>query len=84
MKRPITANDNLIELTRRLLAPRLGRDLSPDDAREAVANVTGFFALLAEWSHSEETVAANDNDLASNRRAGRAASSSERGDPDHG
>jgi hypothetical protein len=35
------------------LEPRLGRDLSPDEAKQIAANVTGFFSLLAEWSRHE-------------------------------
>jgi hypothetical protein len=37
------ANDNLIEQTQRLWTPRLRRDLSREDARQLVENVTGFF-----------------------------------------
>jgi hypothetical protein len=54
------ANDNLIERTRRLWRSRLGRDVSCEDARQIAENVTGFFAVLAEWSHAERR-AANDN-----------------------
>jgi hypothetical protein len=57
------ANDhNLIDRTRAVWQPRLGRDLSREDARQVVANVTGFFAILAEWSHAEKR-AANDNNV---------------------
>jgi hypothetical protein len=54
------ANDNLIEPTRRFWHSRLGRNVSCEDARQIVENVTGFFAVLAEWSHAE-CCAANDN-----------------------
>jgi hypothetical protein len=54
------ANDNLIERTRNLWQPRLGRDLSGEDARQITANVTGFFELLAEWSQAEMPSPAND------------------------
>ena len=40
--------------------PRLGRDLSREDARQIAENVTGFFAVLAEWSRAETPVPAND------------------------
>lgn len=43
----------------RSLAAALGRDLSREDARQIVENVTGFFAILAEWSRAEIPVAAN-------------------------
>jgi hypothetical protein len=54
------ANDNLIDRTRKIWKPRLGRDLSREDARQIVENVTGFFAILAEWSRAEIPVPAND------------------------
>jgi hypothetical protein len=60
--KPSPANDNLIERTQRLWTPRLRRDLSREDARQLVENATGFFAILAEWSHAECLSAANDND----------------------
>jgi hypothetical protein len=53
-------NDNLIERTRKVWKPRLGRDLSREDARQITENVTGFFAMLAEWSRAEIPVPAND------------------------
>jgi len=33
--------------------PGLDRDLSREDARQIVENVTGFFSILAEWSRAE-------------------------------
>ena len=54
------ANDNLIERTRQVWQPRLGRDLSREDVRQIAENVTGFFALLAEWSRAEMPAPAND------------------------
>ena len=54
------ANDNVIDRTRAVWKPRLGRDLSREDARQIVENVTGFFAILAEWSRAEMPVPAND------------------------
>jgi hypothetical protein len=61
MKSPCAANDNVIERTRQLWTPRFGRDLSREDARQIAQNVTGFFAILAEWSRAERLAAANDN-----------------------
>jgi len=46
--------ENLIDRTRSVWQPRLGRDLTPDEARQISANVTGFFAVLAEWARKEE------------------------------
>jgi hypothetical protein len=60
MNRSPATNDNLIEQTRRLWRSRFGRDVSCEDARQITENVTGFFAVLAEWSHAERR-AANDN-----------------------
>ena len=73
------ANDNLIDRTREIWKPRLGRDLSREDARQITENLTGFFALLAEWSRAEMLTAANspgepsasDNQEAPARRNGR-------------
>lgn len=46
--------ENLIDRTRAVWQPRLRRDLTPDEARQISANVTGFFAVLAEWARNEE------------------------------
>lgn len=46
--------ENLIDRTRVVWQPRLGRDLTPDEARQISANVTGFFVVLAEWARKEE------------------------------
>ena len=58
------ANDNLkddlIRRTREVWQPRLGRDLSREDARQIAENVTGFFSVLAEWSRAEMPSPAND------------------------
>ena len=55
----------LIEQTRQFWQPRTSRLLTQEDARQMVANVTGFFATLQEWAATErmstevkETVAA--------------------------
>jgi hypothetical protein len=54
------ANDNQIDLTRQVWKPRLGRDLTNEDARQITQNVTGLFGILAEWSRAEKLAAAND------------------------
>jgi hypothetical protein len=54
------ANGNLIDRTREVWKPRLGCDVSREDARQIVKNVTGFFAILTEWSRAEMPVPAND------------------------
>ncbi len=64
MKPVHAANDNLkdelIGRTREVWQPRLGRDLSSDDARQIAENVTGFFSTLTEWSRAERPSPAND------------------------
>jgi hypothetical protein len=61
VKRSRAANDNLIDQTIAQWRPRLRRDLSREDARQIVENVTGFFNILTEWSRAEVPVPANDN-----------------------
>jgi hypothetical protein len=56
------ANDNLIDRTRQVWQPRLRRDLSREDARQIAENVSGFFAILAEWSRVAIPVPADDTD----------------------
>lgn len=44
------------ELTEHTIAvwqPRLRRRLTNEDAREITENITGLFAILAEWSRQE-------------------------------
>jgi hypothetical protein len=64
MKRPNDSNDNdtgnQIARTRQVWQPRIGCDLTDDDARQIAQNVTGLFTILAEWSRAEGR-AANDN-----------------------
>lgn len=54
-------NDELIGRTQKVWQPRLGRDLSRDEAKQIAASVTGFFAVLAEWSRADMPNPANDN-----------------------
>ena len=62
MKRLDAANDNdpQIARTRQIWQPRLGRDLTDDDAHQIMHNMTGFFGVLADWSRADRLVAAND------------------------
>ena len=57
-------NDELIGRTREVWQPRLGRDLTRDEAKQIAAGVTGFFAVLAEWSRADLPDPANDNGYA--------------------
>ena len=52
MKPSHAANINLIDRTRKVWQPRIGRNLTNEDARQISENVTGFFAILAEWSRT--------------------------------
>ncbi len=70
MKPSPAANDNLIDRTRQVWQPRLGRDLNREDARQIAENVTGFFAILAEWSGAEMPVTASDTTEPSTSDAG--------------
>ena len=47
------AKNNLVDLTREVWQPRAGRELSAEDARQITENITGFFAILAEWSQAD-------------------------------
>ena len=65
MKRLDAANDNdagkQIARSRQVWQPRIGRDLTDEDALQIIHNVTGFFGVLAEWSRAETLAAANDD-----------------------
>ena len=58
------ANDNpnhdLIDRAREVWQPRLGRNLSRDEAKQIADNLTGLFSVLAEWERAETPVPAND------------------------
>lgn len=54
-------NDELISRTRGVWQPRLGRELSRDEAKQIAASMTGFFAVLAEWSRTDMPDPVNDN-----------------------
>ena len=59
MKASSAANDDLIDRTIALWEPRCQRDLSCEDARQIIENVTGFFSTLLEWSRAEISRAGN-------------------------
>tara|TARA_R110002096_G_scaffold201398_2_gene386010 strand:- start:3056 stop:3253 length:198 start_codon:yes stop_codon:yes gene_type:complete len=44
----------LIDHTLAVWQSRTSRRLSKEDSREITENLTGFFAILAEWSRQEE------------------------------
>jgi hypothetical protein len=45
----------LLEETIQFWQPRASRPLTPEDARQMVENVTGFFTTLQRWSAAAET-----------------------------
>ncbi len=45
----------LLEETIRFWQPRTSRPLTPEDARQMVENVTGFFTILQGWSAAADT-----------------------------
>ncbi len=44
---------DLVEETVGLWQPRTTRQLTPENAREIVENITGFFRILGEWAEAE-------------------------------
>ena len=64
MKPSHAVSNNLIEQTYKVWQPRIERNLTDEDARQIVENVTGFFAILAEWSRAARLVPANDATVA--------------------
>jgi hypothetical protein len=60
MKPSRAASNSLTEQTHKVWQPRIGRNLTDEDARQIAENVTGFFAILAEWSRAARPVSAND------------------------
>ncbi|MEI7761567.1 MAG: hypothetical protein WCJ67_12550, partial [Thermoleophilia bacterium] len=50
------SNDSLIERTLHVWQPRVGRELSREDARQIAENAIGFFSVLAKWSRAETSV----------------------------
>ena len=74
MKPSHAANDNQIgrqiARTQQVWQPRLGRDLTDEDARQIMHNVTGFFGVLAEWSRAEKLSAAKDTTAPANQNDG--------------
>jgi hypothetical protein len=59
--------DDFIRHTRQVWQPRLGRDLSHEDARQIAENMSGFFSVLAEWSRAERPPP-TDRPIAGNQR----------------
>jgi hypothetical protein len=50
VEKPGAANNSLIDRTVGIWQARYSRELSREDVRQIVENVTGFFSILQEWS----------------------------------
>ena len=50
--------DDFIEETRAFWGELTGRTFSREDAREMIANISGFFRVLAEWDRKARMEAA--------------------------
>jgi len=55
----------IIQQTTEFWSRRTGEEISPEDAREAVVNVVGFFQLLNQW----DQYATGNNDTGATRYA---------------
>lgn len=60
---PIPCGD-FLDGTLQFWRPRLSEELTCEDARQIVANVTGFFSVLAEWAAVEDGKKTIDDQLA--------------------
>ena len=64
-RRLMPANDNggdaSLKRARALLASRLGREVSEEEAQLMSADLVGFFRVLAAWARAECAAPANDN-----------------------
>ena len=72
MKPSHAASNNMTDRTHKVWQSRIGRDLTDEDARQIAENVTGFFAILAEWSRAATPAPANDATVASPSNAAEA------------
>lgn len=46
-------NQQVLQMTRGVWQPRIGRSLSSDEAQQIVSSIAGFFSILAEWERAE-------------------------------
>ena len=49
-------DNKLIKRTCEVWRPRMGRNLSSDEAQQIVSNLSGFFSILVEWEIAESGV----------------------------
>jgi hypothetical protein len=57
-------SNSLIKQTRKVWQSRIERNLTDEDARQIAVNVSGFFAILAEWSRTARPASGNDASVA--------------------
>jgi hypothetical protein len=50
VKRPTAVRKDLIARTQQTWRRRFQREISTEEARQIIENITGFFDILAEWS----------------------------------
>jgi hypothetical protein len=62
-----SSKDDLLDRTREVWAPRLGGDLTREDARQIAANIVGFFEILNQWRLKQEIFRAISNGNARRR-----------------
>ena len=55
MKPSHALKNDLIDRTLEVWQPRLGRDLTREDARQIAENIVGFVEILNEWRIEEAT-----------------------------
>jgi hypothetical protein len=70
MKPSHAADKKLIGRTREVWQPRLRRELTDEDARQIVENVTGFFSILAEWSRAAKPAPVDTSDVPASSNPG--------------
>lgn len=62
-----TYSPELIEQTISVFENRTNREISEEDARQAVENISGFFRVLQEWVEAEDkeglVESSTENDL---------------------
>lgn len=51
------STDELIDYTIKFWSPRYGREITREEAREMIANITAYAELLLKWSREENEAA---------------------------
>ncbi len=61
----MSKRDNTIDHTRKFWQQRDSSEVTNEDARQIIENVTGFFSLLKEWEMAERNNTRSSTDLKS-------------------